>query len=102
MPRIRQNADQYRTDDFLKAVAHCRIDVGALYLKDIAEEADIPNTTLCKRLKDPDSFTLSEFRRFLGPVPLPPGAVLNFLGYSQKDIRKFMKAETLTDSASSL
>ncbi len=94
MPRIRQLAGKYRTEDFQKAVAHCRVDVGADQIKDIAAESGIPNSTLCKRLRNPDTFTIDELRRFLAVVPVSAYALLAFLGYAQKDIKGFLEDST--------
>lgn len=89
MPRIRQNAERYAAEDFRKEVRIRQGERDLMSKSALAEEADMPRTTLTKRLSDPMSMTFGEFRKLKSVIDLDPGAVLPLLGYSPKDIRKF-------------
>ena len=93
MPRIRQNAQQYLESDFRKALNHCMVDAGLDSKKDVAEMAGIPHTTLCKRIREPDTMTVSEMRRLFLVVRPPADVLLRMLGYSVREIRTDKKGE---------
>ena len=89
MPRIRQKEQQYADEDFRKEV---RIRQGAYDLMSqqaLADASGIPRPTLRKRMLEPETMTVEEFRKLVGAIRPDPGTVLRLLGYSSKDIRKF-------------
>ena len=86
MPRIRQNAERYRVEDFQKAMDHARVDSGFKSISAIAAAADIPDTTLWRRWREnPDLMTLGELRKLLTVLPIPWRAILAFLGIKYKE-----------------
>lgn len=89
MPRLKQNADKYAAEDFRKEVRIRQGERDLMSKSALAEEADMPRTTLTKRLADPMSMTFGEFRKLKEAVALDIGAVLPLLGYSAKEIRAF-------------
>lgn len=89
MPRIKQNEEKYAADDFRKEVRIRQGERDLMSVTALAEEADIPRTTLTKRLSDPMSMTFAEFRKLNRAARLDPAAVLPLLGYTAKEIRMF-------------
>lgn len=89
MPRIKQNEEKYAAEDFRKEVRIKQGERDLMSVTALAEEADIPRTTLTKRLSDPLSMTFGEFRKLNRAARLDPAAVLPLLGYTAKEIRMF-------------
>ena len=89
MPRIQQNAEKYAAEDFRKEVRIRQGERDLMSKTALADEADLPRTTLTKRLTDPMSMTFGEFRKLKAAVDPDPGVILQLLGYSPKEIRKF-------------
>ena len=88
MPRIRQYAQRDSRSDFKKAIGRAQVDAELTQKKYLAEATGIPYSTLWNRLENPDGMSLEDFRRLLTVLPIPPEALLSFVGYSAKDIRK--------------
>lgn len=80
MPRIRQNAELYRQEDFIKAVKHAQVDAGFDTSADLADAAGIPRTTLWRRMRNPEDMTLRELKMLIRVLPVPAGALMEFLG----------------------
>ncbi len=98
MPRIKQNEERYAAEDFRKEVRIRQGERDLMSVSALAEEADIPRTTLAKRLADPMSMTFEEFRKLNRAARLDPAAVLPLLGYTARDIR-MLRAEANSGSA---
>lgn len=84
MPRIRQNAQQYARDDFLREV---RVRMAYLNIpcnQDLADLAGIPNSTLTGKLKEPDKLTVDQLRRIVQVIDPDPEVLLKFLGSNRK------------------
>lgn len=88
MPKIRQYADQYRKEDFVRAVGHRQVEL-KLSDRELAEAAGIAHTTFWRRMKDPDQLTVGELIRLIRASGLGPGAALGLLGYKDKEILRF-------------
>ena len=89
MPRIRQKEREYADNDFRTEV---RIQQGRYDLMSqqaLADAAGIPRPTLRKRLLEPETMTVEEFRKLIATICPDPVAVLRLLGYSSKDIKRF-------------
>lgn len=93
MPRIRQNAQLYQENDFRKALSHCMVDAGLDSKKDVAAMAGIPHTTLCKRIREPDTMTVSEMRKIFRVIRPPAEVLLGLLGYPAKEIKKMEESQ---------
>lgn len=89
MPRIRQNAEQYQKEDFIRAVRLGQAQTGMMHKADLADAAGMARSTLYERLEKPELLRVSELRGLIATIPIDPGAMLLFLGYSTKDIKKF-------------
>lgn len=92
MPRIRQNADMYARKDFQKAIGRAQVDADLTQKKKLAEAAGIPYSTLWKRLENPGDMTLEEFTKLLAVIPVPAEALLSYVGYKTKEIRKVLES----------
>lgn len=91
MPRIRQYAERDAKTDFQKAIGRARVDADLTQKKMLAEASGIPYTTLWNRLENPEDMSLAQFRKLLAVIPIPAEALLAFVGYSSKDIRKLQE-----------
>lgn len=88
MPRIRQNADVYLRNDFIRAIRLGQVETNLMQKKKLADASGIPYSTLWKRLEHPEDLTITELRKLVGAIHLSPESVLAFVGYSTKDIKK--------------
>lgn len=89
MPRIRQNAEQYQKEDFIRAVQMGQAQTGLMHKNALADAAGMARSTLYERLDKPELLRVSELRGLIATIPIDPGAMLRFLGYPAKDIKKF-------------
>lgn len=89
MPKIRQYAEQYARDDFRKAIQKAQVDADLMGKKPLAEAAGIPYSTLWKRLEEPENMSMGEFQKLLKVLPIPADALLSYLGYSSKTVKKY-------------
>lgn len=94
MPRIRQNAAQYQKEDFLQAIRMGQAEAGLMHKNALADAAGMARTTLYERLDNPDRARASELRKLVTAIPIDPGAMLKFLGYTDKAIKKFKEEST--------
>lgn len=88
MPRIRQHAQKYAENDFRKALRHSMVDAGLDNQREVANASGIPHSTLCKRIREPDTMTVSEMRRLFAVIRPPAPILLNLLGYPARDIKE--------------
>ena len=51
MPRIRQNAEQYQKEDFIRAVQLGQAQTGMMHKADLADAAGMARSTLYERLE---------------------------------------------------
>lgn len=89
MPRIRQYAEKYSAEDFLKEI-RVRMAVYDINQTQLAELTGTAISTLSKRMKDPDGMTAAELRRLVRAIKPDPITFLKFCGYETKDIKKAM------------
>lgn len=92
MPRIRQYADKYRKEDFVKAVGHRQVEL-KLSAGALADAAGISRATFSRRMRDPDQMTVGELLRLIRTAGLGPEAALGLLGYGQKELRLYAQEE---------
>ena len=88
MSRIRQYADTYAKKDFQKVIGRAQVDAELTQKKMLAEASGIPYATLWQRLENPEDLSLTQLRMLLKVLPIPPEAVLAFVGYTPKEIQK--------------
>lgn len=92
MARIKQYAEKYAVEDFKKEVRMRQGERDLMSKTALAEAADLPRTTVTKRLEEPMTMTFGEFRKLNEAVRLDPVAVLPLLGYTGKEIKKLLAA----------
>lgn len=90
MPRVKQLERTYRTQDFLKAFRRGQAEADLMHLNDVAEAAEIPYSTLWKRMQEPDKLTVAELRKLIRVVPITALDLLAFLGCDTNDIKQAM------------
>ena len=56
---------------------------------DIAGKIGVPKTTWCRKMREPDSMFARDIRKVVKTVKPDPSVVLEFLGYSRQDIKKW-------------
>ncbi len=89
MPRIRQLANQYANEDFVKELRKKMIDYNYTSFKEVAQTVQIDPRTLYRRVENPDKFCVSVFRKIIPLLQPDPGIVLSLLGYTKQDIKRF-------------
>lgn len=85
MPRIRQYAEKYATEDFRREM-RSRMGYHDLSQHGLAQKTDISQTTISNRIRDPNDITVGELRSLNKVLGLNPRIVLALLGYTQKQI----------------
>ena len=97
MPRIKQYAQKYATDDLMHEI---RIRMAHLDLRYLALAAGMSKTTLCDKFKDLNSLTVVQLQRLIAVLTPNPKVVLRWLGYSDKQIRDWISQETASKEGS--
>ena len=88
MPRIRQYMPQYAAKDFTKSIRRALLERD-MYQKDLTASSGIPQSTLSKRLKQPEDFTVGELQKVVKAIAPDIAVLLTLLGYDSKQIKKF-------------
>ena len=91
MPKIRQYADKYAQDDFLKELGSRCVWAGYQTNEDLGKAIGTCGASVSNYKKDPGRIRLDTMQKMIKTLKLDPGVVLRFLGYSSQDIRKFAK-----------
>lgn len=91
MPKIRQYADKYAQDDFLKELGSRCVWAGFQTNEDLGKAIGTCGASVGNYKKDPGRIRLDTMQKMVKTLKLDPGVVLRFLGYSSQDIRKFAK-----------
>ena len=92
MPRIRQKADEYSEQDFLKEVNARCVWAGIKTNDDLGSALGISASTAGNYKREPGKIRVDVLRKMIRQLKLDPSIVLFFLGYTGKDIRSFAKA----------
>lgn len=90
MPRIRQLANQYANEDFVKEIRKRMIDLNYVSIADVAKTINVDPRTLYRRINDPGKFCVKDLRKLIPLLRLNPDAILALLGYSKKDISNYL------------
>nr|DAU90510.1 MAG TPA: bacterial regulatory protein [Caudoviricetes sp.] len=98
MPRIRQLTDKYAAEDAEKARAAFQVAIGMLPNKswypsnrELESDMEVSRTTVGTYRKNPEDMPVSAMKRFVALMKPDISVVLKFLGYSDKEIRKFVR-----------
>ena len=100
MPKISQLSEKYATESLLREIRTQQGSVDLMNTRALADAAGIPYQTLLRRMKSPNDFTLGELKSLVKVVPLHPLALLSFLGYSNKDLKKLMEPVNIINPGS--
>ena len=87
MPRIRQYAEKYSNEDFLREIRSKQGYYNLRTQEELGNAMGIPKSTMRKRLINPESLTIQDLRSMIRVLNLSPVAVLKFLGWSDKAIK---------------
>ena len=93
MPRIRQRSAEYAEEDFITNIRCCQGQQNLMSVRSLAEAAGMPHTTLNQKLKDPERFTVADFRNLIPVLHPDPVTVLTLLGYSTAELKKLRSME---------
>lgn len=91
MPRIRQNADRYRQSDFIREIdtrcAWCGIKTNQA----LGKVLEVSGASIGNYREDPEKMQVRVLKRMVSVLKLDIPALLAFLGYTEKEIRKFVR-----------
>lgn len=87
MPRIRQYAEKYSNEDFLREIRSKQGYYNLRTQEELGNAIGLPKSTMRKRLINPESLTIQDLRSMIRVLNLSPVAVLKFLGWSDKAIK---------------
>ena len=93
MPKIRQYADKYAREEFLKEIGSRCVWVGIQTNEDLGKAIGISGASAGNYKRDPGRIRLDTMQKMVQTLKLDPGVVLRFLGYTSQDIRKFAKEQ---------
>lgn len=93
MPKISQLRDKYATEELLREIRTRQGAADLMNVRALSGACGVPYATLLRRLQNPEDFTLGEIRKLLKTLPLHPFVLLNFIGYSNKDLKKLTEKE---------
>ena len=87
MARIRQYAEKYWNEDFLREMRSKQGYYNLRTQEELGNAMGLPKSTMRKRLINPESLTIQDLRSMIRVLNLSPVAVLKFLGWSDKAIK---------------
>lgn len=91
MPKLRQYSAQYAQRDFLKEVdGRCGY-AGLKTNEALGKAIGVTGRTVGNHREDPGKMQVCVLQKMVKVLKLDPGIVLQFLGYSSQEIRKFAK-----------
>lgn len=91
MPRIKQNNVKYAQDDFLKEIDVQCAWAGLKSNEALGRAIGVTGRTVGNHREAPGKMQVCVLQKMIKALKLDPGVVLQFLGYSSQDIRKFAK-----------
>lgn len=92
MSRQKQAPEENAKDLFRREVRVRQGYCDLMSQNQLSASSGIPQSTLSKRLAEPDNFTVAELRKLIETLSPDPLAVLRLVGYSTKDVAKLRKA----------
>lgn len=88
MPRIRQNAQRYASEDFLREIRQKQGFHNLMSQRALSGACGIPRSTLSARLASPETLTVEDLRKLVGTIAPDPLIVLALLGYDRQALKK--------------
>lgn len=89
MPRIRQLNDKYRQNDFLDELAAQCARKGYATCRELGQAVDMSASSICGYRREPGKIRLETMQNLVAVLKPDIAVVLRFLGYSEKEIRRF-------------
>ncbi|MBQ5867642.1 MAG: hypothetical protein IIW56_13375 [Oscillospiraceae bacterium] len=91
MPRIRQKADEYLRADLIREIDVRCAWHGIRSNKALGDALGVTDMTIGNFRKEPGLRQINLLQNMVKVLKPDPGPVLKYLGYSEKEIRKFAK-----------
>ena len=89
MPRIRQLAQHYASEDFIKEIRKKTVDYNYVSVADVAKTANVTPRTLYRKIDMPETFRIRDLQLIIPILHPDPGIVLSLLGYTKQEIKRF-------------
>lgn len=89
MPRLRQYAENYAAEDFRREM-RSRMGYHNLSQQDLADLTCLSQTTVSKRMRNPNDITIGELRSLHKVLGLDPAIVLALLGFTKKQVKEVL------------
>jgi len=87
MPRIRQYAERYQNEDFVKAVKTQLVMLN-MEQKDLAQMIGVCEATITQMLRHPEKTPVERLRKTIDVLSLEPETILRFCGFKEKDVKR--------------
>lgn len=94
MPRIHQYAERYAKEDFQSEIRQRQGQYNLMSVRSLAKASGMAATTLGAKLKDPDKLEVADLRKLVAAIRPDPAVLLALVGYTGKEIKKFMEEAT--------
>lgn len=82
MPRVKQNAQKYIAEDFVKMVRVRMAYCGIPDLLHLAKAAGLSRDVVYRRMRNPDQLTAQELRQLNSAIKLDPTTTMKLIGIS--------------------
>lgn len=99
MPRIRQNADKYRQSDFIREIDTRCAWHGLKTNAALGKALEVSGASIGNYRKEPEKMQVRVLKKMISVLKLDIPALLAFLGYTEKEIRKFAREYGLEGKA---
>ena len=90
MPRLKQYAEKYAREDFLKEIRRQQGEYNLMTGRELARAMGIPHTSLRDKILEPDKMNAEFIRNLVGTLDISPEVLLAFLGYDKKQINQWI------------
>lgn len=94
--RLRQKPEESAKEAFLREIRTKQGYYNLRTQRELAESAGVSQTTIGRRIREPDDFTVAELRGVVTAINPDPAIVLALLGYSRKEIRNYLREQEET------
>ena len=91
MPRLKQYAEKYAREDFLKEIRRQQGEYDLMTGRELARAMGIPHTSLRDKILEPDKMNAEFIRNLVETLDISPEVLLAFLGYDRKRINQWLK-----------
>lgn len=92
MSRPRRTETESAEDNFRREIRIRQGYYDLMSQRELAASSGIPQSTLSKRIANPEDLTVAELRKLIGTLEPDPVAVLSLIGYSPAALRRLKAA----------